>query len=429
MPKFILLASFMLITCFGRTQLEQAKRITRSLCSDTFSGRGYVHRGDSLAARFIEKEYEKIGLIPVKGHSYFQSFENPVQTFPNEMTLVIGDTLKPAIDFMVDPNSGPSKINWKYKLLTTDDLFAYDILNRFNSSVLKDKIAINSVVVDIRSIKGDSLKRINLEVIPGLAQQLHVLVLTDQKFTFSVGNEPLPFSLLYVKSNKFSEKLSIYSFIETKYFPHYLSSNVIGTIPSNVATKKKSDPVPSIFITAHYDHLGCMGKNTFFPGANDNASGVAMMLELARHFKNNPLPYNLVFVAFAGEESGLVGSSYYVQYPWIPLENIRFLINLDILGSGEEGITLVNATKHTDEFEKLKQINETFSYLPAIKSRGEAANSDHYWFSQRNVPSFFIYSLGPNKNYHDIYDTHENLSFSKFTAIFELLTKFINDIH
>lgn len=429
MHKYFLIASFILFSFVVRTQLEQAKRITSSLCSDTFFGRGYVNHGDSLAARFIEKEFEKIGLLPVEGHSYFQSFQNPVQTFPHEMILVVGDTLLPGIDFMVDPNSGPSKMNWRYQVLSKQELFEYDILNRFNSSVLKDKIGINSVVVDIRSVHGDSLKRLKLEIIPGLAQQLHVLVLTDEKFTFSVGNEPYPYSLIYLKSNKFSEKFPIYSFIETKYLPHYLSSNVIGTIPANIPKKKKSAKIPSIFITAHYDHLGGMGKNTFFPGANDNASGVAMLIELARYFKNNPLPYNLVFIAFAGEESGLVGSSYYVQYPWIPLENIRFLINLDILGSGEEGITVVNATKHANEFEKLKHINETNNYLPLIKSRGEAANSDHYWFSQRNVPSFFIYSLGPNKNYHDIFDTHENLSFSKFTAIFELLTKFINDIH
>ena len=96
------------------------------------------------------------------------------------------------------------------------------------------------------------------------------------------------------------------------------------------------------------------------------------------------------------------------------------------MGSGEEGITVVNATLHPEKFEQLSSINKQFNYLPIIKQRGKAANSDHYWFSERGVPAFFIYTMGPNKNYHDIYDTYENLSFSKFIPISELLKKFIN---
>jgi Zn-dependent M28 family amino/carboxypeptidase len=280
----------------------------------------------------------------------------------------------------------------------------------------------NSPVMDIRNISGDSLRKIRLEIIPTLAQQLHLLVITDEKFTFSVGNEPYPYSLVYVKGHKFNSITHIKTHIQSRFKEKYLSSNVIGTIPAVKKTKK------TVVITAHYDHLGKMGKNTYFPGANDNASGVAMLLELARYYTKNPTKYNLVFIAFAGEEAGLVGSSYFVQYPWIKLEDIHFLLNLDIMGSGEEGITVVNATKHPKHYQKLVDINTQEKYLPQVKSRGPAANSDHYWFSERGVPAFFIYTMGPNKNYHDIYDTHENLSFSKFIPISELLKKFIGGL-
>lgn len=405
-------------------QLEEAKRITHHLCSKELHGRGYVNHGDSIAARFLEQEFSKIGLQVIQGHeSYFQSFAHKIVRFPGEMSVVLNnDTLVPGIDFMVDPNSGSSNEAWNYRILTIDELFDVELKNRFLDSKRKIAANINSCIIDIRQIKGDSLKKLHREIIPTLAQQLHVLVITDEKFTFSVGNEPFSYSLVYVKGYKYKDVSSIKTNIQSRFKENYLSSNVIGTIPALKKTKK------TIVITAHYDHLGKMGKNTYFPGANDNASGVAMLLELARYYTKNPTKYNLVFIAFAGEEAGLVGSSYFVQYPWIKLEDIHFLLNLDIMGSGEEGITVVNATKHPESFQKLVDINTQEKYVPLVKSRGPAANSDHYWFSERGVPAFFIYTMGPNKNYHDIFDTYENLSFSKFIPISELLKKFIGGL-
>ena len=424
MRKCCVTFCFLLLIQALFAQLEEAKRITQHLCSKELLGRGYVNHGDSIAARFIENEFSKIGLNYIQNQtSYFQSFAHNVVTFPGEMSVVLNtDTLVPGIDFMVDPNSGSSNEVWNYRILTIEELFDVELKNRFLDSKRKIAVNINSCIIDIRQIKGDSLKKLNREIIPTLAQQLHVLVITDEKFTFSVGNEPYPYSVLYVKGFKFKDVSSIKTHIQSRFKENYLSTNIIGSIPAVKKTKK------TIVITAHYDHLGKMGKNTFFPGANDNASGVAMLLELARHYSKNPTKYNLVFIAFAGEEAGLIGSSYFVQYPWIKLEDIHFLLNLDIMGSGEEGITVVNATKHPESFQKLVDINTQEKYVPKVKSRGPAANSDHYWFSERGVPAFFIYTMGPNKNYHDIFDTHENLSFSKFIPISELLKKFIGGL-
>lgn len=64
-------------------------------------------------------------------------------------------------------------------------------------------------------------------------------------------------------------------------------------------------------------------------------------------------------------------------------------------------------------------------FLPLIKQRGPAANSDHYFFTEAGVPAFFIYTMGPNKNYHDVFDTYEALSFDKFDEIEQLLLEFI----
>ena len=405
---------------------EYAKQITKTLCSKELLGRGYVNQGDSLAARFLENEFKKLNIEPYPGKSYFQSFKNPVVSFPGAMTLMINqDTLVPGVDYMVDPNCGTVKGYWRYTKLSTAELFDDQLKYRFASSREKEKQGIFSAVVDIRGLKGDSLKKATLDYIPMLAQALDVLVLTDDKFTFSVGREPLSYGLIYLKGNKFNPSAEIYTDIKSKYLVNQISSNVIGYIPSNLKKKREKENAQTILITAHYDHLGAMGEKTFFPGANDNASGVAMLFELAKYFKDNPLKYNVVIVAFAGEEAGLLGSEYYVRYPWFDLKNIKFLVNLDIMGSGEEGITVVNGTKHTDEFQRLIKLNEEKKGLSFIKQRGEAANSDHYWFSKMNVPAFFIYTMGPNKNYHDVFDTYENLSFAKFNDIKELLIYFL----
>jgi Zn-dependent M28 family amino/carboxypeptidase len=94
------------------------------------------------------------------------------------------------------------------------------------------------------------------------------------------------------------------------------------------------------------------------------------------------------------------------------------------MGSGEEGITVVNATLFDKEFKELQEINNEKHLLTQVKSRGPAANSDHYWFTQVGVPSFFIYTMGPNKNYHDVFDTYENLSFIEYADITTLLVEF-----
>jgi Zn-dependent M28 family amino/carboxypeptidase len=74
----------------------------------------------------------------------------------------------------------------------------------------------------------------------------------------------------------------------------------------------------------------------------------------------------------------------------------------------------------------LVQINKDGGYLSQVKSRGPAANSDHYFFTEKGVPAFFIYTMGPNKNYHDVFDQYEALSFAAFEPLAKLLYEFLN---
>jgi aminopeptidase YwaD len=87
-------------------------------------------------------------------------------------------------------------------------------------------------------------------------------------------------------------------------------------------------------------------------------------------------------------------------------------------------ITVVNASIFKKEFELLNAINDHGNYLVKIKSRGKAANSDHYWFTEKGVPSFFIYALGGVQAYHDVDDKAATLPLTEFEDLFRLVVKF-----
>jgi Zn-dependent M28 family amino/carboxypeptidase len=199
------------------------------------------------------------------------------------------------------------------------------------------------------------------------------------------------------------------------------SQNVLGYIKGSVS------PDTFLIICAHYDHLGGIGKQCYFPGANDNASGIAMLLQFAEHYANpqNTPKYSIVFIAFGAEEVGLLGSKYYVENPLVPLAQTKFVVNLDLMGSGLEGITVVNGSVFPNEFEQIKTINEEHHYLKLIKARGKAANSDHYHFSEKGVKSIFIYSLGEITAYHDVYDTANKVPLTKFSEMYRLIIDFL----
>jgi Zn-dependent M28 family amino/carboxypeptidase len=208
--------------------------------------------------------------------------------------------------------------------------------------------------------------------------------------------------------------------IGAKFLKNYTSQNVIGYVPG------KLNPDSFIVFTAHYDHLGQMGKTVYFPGANDNASGVAMLLSLAKYYsqKEHQPNCSIVFMAFGAEEVGLLGSEFYIKHPLFPMARIKFLTNMDILGTGDEGIMVVNATVYEKDFAMLQKLNADKNYLVAVKPRGKAAISDHFYFTELKIPSFYVYTLGGIKAYHDPCDRRETLPLTEFEDLFSLLKDF-----
>ena len=375
MKRFIAVVLLLICIKSFAQDVDAARKTIDTLTSEYFWGRGYTNNGLKKAAEYLAAEFKHYGLKPLTGKNYCQEFQFPVNTFPGKMDVSVnGIELIPGRDFIITPDSRGTKAKGK---LTEQD----------------------------------STHFMNAES--------RVIVSLENKLTWSVADKAQDYTNIQVLKSVFKEKPSSFQInIENKEVAAFNARNVCGLVKG---TRK---PDSLIVITAHYDHLGGMGKETFFPGANDNASGITLLLNLAKHYLENAPRYSIVFICFAGEEAGLIGSKYFSEHPLINLSSIRFLINIDLAGTGDEGITVVNASVFPKEFAILKEINTANNYLAQVKSRGKAANSDHYWFTEKGVPSFFIYTLGGIKAYHDVFDVAETLPLTEYSDLFNLITSF-----
>ncbi len=399
--------------------IKYARNIIEKLCAPSLHGRGYVAKGDKKASAYIVSELKRNN-IKSFGKSYEQLFAFPINTFPGKAKISIdGVELKGGIDFLIEPSSPSFK--GENPLLWIDSTLLKDTKKIFSEhwSNKPDCFAVIDLSKGSYSVPADLKRKI---VIENLLQAEGVVKIVD-KLTYGAASWLSPFPAIQIKkgalkSNNSKLKLEV----ENKFYNNYTSRNVVGYIEG------ETDSL--IVLTAHYDHLGRMGKDVYFPGAHDNASGVALVLDIARHLsKLNEKPhYSIAFIFFSGEEAGLHGSFFFANNPLFPLSKIRFLLNLDLMGSGEDGIQVVNATVFKDDFQVLSEINEEKKYLTQIKLRGAAANSDHYPFYKKGVHCFFAYTLGAYKEYHNIYDNAENVPLNAYENLFKLFVDFITEI-
>ena len=180
------------------------------------------------------------------------------------------------------------------------------------------------------------------------------------------------------------------------------ANNVLGFLDNNAPY--------TIVIGAHFDHLG-MGRQgsskapqpegQIHNGADDNASGVAGLLELARYFSQNAVkePYNFLFIAFGAEELGLQGSRYFVNNPTLPLEKINFMTNMDMIGRYNSGRGVgIGGYGTSDAWPDV--FKDVTGEVKFFTDRAGSGGSDHGSFYAKNIPVLFFHTGG-----HDDYHT------------------------
>lgn len=400
--------------------VDDARAIISTLTSAEYAGRGYVNDGHLKAAEFIRDEFMRIGLKTF-GDSYFQPFNIRVNTFPGDMYLKIDDTeLIPGVDYIVDPLSCSTSGTYPVYYARADKLTTVEALGK-----LMEESTGKFLVIDMREIaalnKEASAKVnefINLLKYNPKIKSAGTMLMTNQKLPWGIAADQSDKPAVTVNRDVEIKKKSMVDIQINADYRRLTTNNVIGYIEG------RQHPDSFLVVTAHYDHLGKMGATAYFPGANDNASGVAMLLCLAEYFKNNPPGYSIAFIAFGAEESGLLGSRHYTDNPAFDLSKISFLVNFDLAGNGEKGIQVVNGSLYKDKFDRLVEINTGSNLMDTVKIRGAACNSDHCAFHEKGVPCFYIYTLGGSTAYHDVYDNAGSLPLTDFQDYFKLMILF-----
>ncbi len=187
-----------------------------------------------------------------------------------------------------------------------------------------------------------------------------------------------------------------------------------------------------IVIGAHYDHLGLgeqfsmepSAAGTIHPGADDNASGTAGVMELARYYASRPRPKRgILFLAFAGEELGMLGSAYYVGHPLLPLENAVAMINLDMIGRIRDGKVYISGFGTAAMFRPmLEEMRKDTDLNLDFSEQAGYGSSDHTSFTTRQVPVLFFFS-GLHSDYHKPGDTPDKINSPQAVKLLQFIAE------
>ena len=411
--------------------LARARHTIEELASPKMHGRGYVQGGEHLAAAYLRGRLRQLGLQPL-APDYTQPFTLDVNTFPGKMELRFTSAnqssnllFKPGLDFIASPES-PGAVRKSCAIISADTAAL-----KGGSAKVSELLAgyLDSKPNQVLVISQNAEKQLNspnnADLLAHWEELYQARIILVDKLTASLSEQQGRQPRLEVLASKWpvsSTGQEARIEIDAKLIHDYQTQNLAAVV------RGKTQPDSFLIVSAHYDHLGMMGKDTYFPGANDNASGVALLLELAAHYarpENQPA-CSVVFLLFGAEEAGLVGSRYFVAHPLVPLPRIKFLVNLDLLGTGEEGATVVNGKVFEPAYQRLTALNDAHHYLPRLTARGRAANSDHFPFSEAGVPAFFLYTRGGSTAYHDVNDQPAALSLAGFAGAFGLVHDFLD---
>jgi len=189
----------------------------------------------------------------------------------------------------------------------------------------------------------------------------------------------------------------------------------------------------TVIVGAHYDHLGFGGPGSAAPksnevhnGADDNASGTAVLIEVARRLasRGEPLPRRVVFIAFTGEERGLLGSAHYARNPLYPLEKTVAMLNMDMVGRLQENKLIVSGVKTAAEFEAwLDELNsgESGPGFKLVKKPSGFGPSDHATFYAKQIPVLHFFT-GSHPDYHKPSDDYAKLDIAGMRRTADLVT-------
>ena len=444
---------------------EYYDSVVKELSSEKYYGRSNYMNGTVKAGEFIFGEIEKLGVgtipanvidaawegkerpalhglqpefksqidpygpgrwsnAPESRLAYLQNFIHPLNAQRGAVELVVdGDTLVNTVDYTLKEFSPTFKGDLEVVYLPDKYITPESFCEYLGSGAFANK----AVVLDWDVFTERMYTYPGIEV-----YKTYFVPLKDVGALICKGKELLP----YFKSrNHFNTPMPV--FMADASFPSDArkvsinveaemiqndAHNIIAYIPGTSGSKEH------FVVACHYDHLGICGPDDIFYGANDNASGTAMLLNLMRHYRQNPPEHSIVFIFFDAEENNLLGSFFYADNPLLPLEDIIYFVELDMIGDNGNNIYCQISDAGEKGLEYLHTVNSGLPVPFASFDRHPMDDyADHYPFGLKGVPAIYIELDGDtNKNYHTPRDTYENFSAENFDRMFGLVTGFIN---
>ena len=412
--KITTLVCFMLALTVQAQDMKLYKHIVKDLSKSKFEGRGYVNDGVRKAETYLAGQYRNAGVDKV----ILQAFSIDINTFPGEAKMSVdGKKLTPGTQFVIREYS--PGVHGSFPLYYVDTA-NYDF-EKITADLAKPENKGCFVVVDFwfPYKHGKDFRQLEIQTEFANTGMLYTWE-TPLKFYKAYGETVWPKPILWASSDFPKDAKSITVDIDHEFRPNYKCNNVIAKVEG-----QKHDS--TIVFIAHYDHLGHLGKDLYFPGTNDNASGNAALVTLAKHYAQNRPEYDMLFISVAGEEANLRGSTFFVEHPTVPLESIKYLINLDMIGDNNPVQYCEVSEQGMKGFAEMEAINAKRHYFQSL-NRGElAANSDHYPFAVQGVPCIFYENEEGDafQYYHTANDTFEHFYSETYGLLFKLITEFI----
>jgi len=421
--------------------LNHFKKHIVYLADDKLRGRATGSKGEQLAYEYIIKAFNEIGLDKIKDDTDFLlvlGMENNLSI--NNSSFELGEDYYPV---------GQSA-NQSYYGKIVDVGFGIEAIDlKYNDySKKKKNLKGLAALIDLSNPEPDNphsdyapYNGINYRIEKAIEKGAGAILfynsnnfdqMPDKEYTIKANRFSIPVvflsTLSYRKIKAQKLKKSLINLSVQLDEINKTGHNVVGYI-NNQASQ-------TIVIGGHYDHLGYggpgsryTGKTAIHNGADDNASGTAMVIELARWLKTGNLTNNnYMFVAFSGEEIGLYGSKSLVKHSGFKKENFNYMLNYDMVGRlNEDSVLNINGVGTSSKWAIIDSLSRV-GIKEIVTTESGLGPSDHASFYLQNIPAIHFFT-GAHNDYHKPSDDEEFINYNGLRAIFDLTTNLLSQLN
>jgi len=412
------------------------------LAADSLGGREAGSIFEIKARDFIVSEFKNIGLLPFFGNSFYQVFDfKDGANFNSSSITINGKSFLPNSSFYPLSKSKNDSISAKIVKVGYGIMSSKPSHNDYlNHAILDGKIFIMEV-----SVPGGMANYSSFSEYADIDKKIELATKFGAKAVIFVNNDSSFNDPRKLISNK-NGKTSIPIIFAKDDLQTYLNSideaevtlkveiQKIDKQAYNIAGFIDNGSAKNIVIGAHYDHLGLGGETSrcncgpaIHNGADDNASGVASIMEIARELKSKPLKYNILFIAFSGEEKGLLGSSALMNSKILTKTNVLCMLNFDMVGRLDSltNELYIYGSASANEWDSI--LPKGNANLKISKNPSGIAGSDQMSFYLDSIPVLFFFT-GIHDDYHKPSDDANKINYDGLSKIINYSLQLINSI-